>query len=151
MYESVRSGIMRRGRLRLYWEVSGDPITDDYAPDEVSARDMWDLWRERNPGDTLPIWWFVRGPGVIEAAPVGGQQGELWAGRDFLLYFTWPEHEDGSLIRWTDLPVVDKVLSADQSYVKGWFIQTLTGWKPSPLQSVMDVATIERLALRDDY
>lgn len=130
----------RRGPLSLYWEVSCDPISDDYTLEEASAADLWREWRRRYPGDVKQIHWFVQSDdGVFEAAP-GSEMGS----RGFVSFYAWPHYANGTLARWTDLPVVDKLWRPGR-LDKGGFIQEHTGWKPSPLQSVMDAALLDRL------
>lgn len=136
---SRRSGFEKEIELTLYWEVHGDPISDDYLPEEVSAAELWSMWRRRYPDEKLRISWFVEGDGTFEAAPHSGL-----GSSDFLSYFTWPVDGDGNPLRWTDLPVVDKLWNAKRAS-KGGFIQQYSGWKPSPFQQEMDVAMLERV------
>lgn len=94
----------------------------------------------------MEILWFVFSPdgeGIFEAAPFSRSDPEQ---RDFLMYFSWPEDENGDRLRWTSLPVRDKLRRPDHAD-KGGFIQELTGWKPSPLQRLADV---DRLAVACD-
>lgn len=128
--------------LRLYWELSGDPLTDNYTPDEISAEELWDLWIDRYAKPTMDIWWFVAGRGKFEAAPF--HENRLIR-EDFLTYYTWPEDEDGRALQWTRLPVEDKLWTPGRSD-KGGFIQSATGWKPSALQRAADVSLIARAA-----
>jgi hypothetical protein len=127
--------------LRLGWEVQGDPITDDYTPSEVSAYELWSMWRGQNLGDRLAIRWMVRGDGVAELAPFlprGGLE------QDFLTFYTWPVDADGERLRWTDLAIEDKLWNSERAD-KGGFIQEYSGWKPSPFQQEMDVTLLERV------
>lgn len=133
-------GFERRGRLWLSWEVNGDTISDDYTPDGIDAAGLWREWRRRYPGDTQRIHWSVAGDGgIFEAAPHCND-----GMSDFLTYFEWPEDERGNPVNWMALPVENKRWTTRRAD-KGGFIQEFTGWKPSPLQRVMDVAPIERL------
>jgi hypothetical protein len=127
--------------LWLAWEVQGDPITDDYTPSEVSAADLWSMWRQQNAGERLPILWMVRGDGIGELAPFLGGGG---LGQDFLTFYTWPVDAEGERLRWTDLAVEDKLWDNERAD-KGGFIQEYSGWKPSPFQQEMDVALLERV------
>jgi hypothetical protein len=139
-FSSRRAGFERTGvELSLAWEVHGDPVSDNYTPDEASAAELWSIWRDQYPGDRVGISWFVRGDNVAEFAPFSGVTGS-----DFLAYFTWPVDAEGTPLRWTDLPVIDKLWDADHTD-KGGFIQQHSGWKPSPFQQEMDVALIERV------
>lgn len=138
-FSSRRADFTRTIELQLYWEVHGDPVSDDYTPVETPAAELWAAWRRQYPGDKLRIYWSVQGDGLFEAAPHSGS-----GDSDFLTYFTWPEDAEGNRLRWTDLPVVDKLWNP-QSAEKGGFIQEFTGWKPSPFQQEMDVEMIERV------
>lgn len=138
-FSSRRGGIERTSDLCLRWEVHGDPVSDDYTPEEASASELWSIWRRQYPGERLPIHWFVEGDGTLEGAP----HSEL-GGSDFLTHYTWPVNAEGEALRWTDLRVVDKLWNP-QSAAKGGFIQEYSGWKPSPFQQEMDVALLERV------
>jgi hypothetical protein len=43
-FNSLESGVEFEMPLSLYWEINGDPITDDYTPDEISAEELWNIW-----------------------------------------------------------------------------------------------------------
>ncbi len=68
----------RIGELALYWEAHGDPVSDDYDSDDVSASELWRIWRKRYPVDehaeaqcgrgAVHITWFVSSE-VFEGAP----------------------------------------------------------------------------------
>jgi len=135
-------GFERTGSIVLLWEIEGDPISDGYSPDDIDAAELWTHWRRTVPGSVVPIHWYVEGPGLgtFEFAPFQGVDPDLG---DFLTHFTWPVDDGGEPIRWTNLPVADKLWRPGTAH-KGGFIQELTGWKPSPLQELMDVARIER-------
>ncbi|CUM35746.1 hypothetical protein BN2537_457 [Streptomyces venezuelae] len=61
---------------------------------------------------------------------------------DFLTHYTHPAYAvTGQRVNWLRLPVVDPGWNATASN-KGGFIPQATGWKPSPLQSTMDVRQI---------
>jgi hypothetical protein len=135
------SGVEFSTELRLGWEVLGDPVSDDYTPDEISAAELWSIWRRQYKGERLEIWWFVRGDGIAEFAPFSGQG---IGGENFLSFYSWPVDADGTRLRWNDLPVEDKLWNNERAD-KGGFIQEYSGWKPSPFQSEMDVALIERI------
>ena len=137
--------VNRIGELTLLWEAHGDPISDDYLGDEVSARELWRIWRERYPIDeqaearwgvgAVRILWLIAGDAAYERAPhavnISGHDTDT-----FLDHFTMPiEVATGDPIQWSRLPVEDK-LWRDERYDKGGFIQEATGWKPSPLQPV---------------
>ncbi|MFD6921300.1 hypothetical protein ACFV99_13945 [Streptomyces sp. NPDC059944] len=130
--------------LRLYWEVNGDPLTDDYTPDDMNAAELWEMWFSRYwKGDPAKIYWFISGGQVFEGAPFSNNIG----GHDhFLTHFTWPVNSvSGEPVNWVRLPVRDKLWNKDHGD-KGGFIQELTGWKPSPFQASFDAEKIARLA-----
>jgi hypothetical protein len=133
------------GPLSLYWEVEGDPITDNYTPREVSARELWRMWKGRYGGEgTARISWFISGPGFLEMAPVGNEElRSVWS-EDYYSFFAHPVDAAGRSVPWLSLPVVDKMWNAKRAD-KGGFIQQATGWKPSAFQTVMDVGVIERV------
>lgn len=45
--------------LVAYWEVALDPISDDYIPQELDARELFHKWekrvREKYPNGLIPI------------------------------------------------------------------------------------------------
>lgn len=140
-FKARSNGFERSTELRLGWEVHGDPITDDFTPEEASAAELWTRWRNQYGGDRLRIYWTVRGDNVAEHIPFDGQG---VGGEDFLTFFTWPVDADDQPLRWTDLPVEDKLWNSSRAD-KGGFIQEHTGWKPSPFQTEMDVELIDRV------
>jgi len=143
-------GFERTCSLRYFWEVAGDPITDDYLPEETSAGALLMTWSaqawRRYPDGQVPIFWYVQGPdqGVFEAADYCRNLKRTMAENPgyktgFLHYFTWPVDPDtGERINWMTLPVADKFWNLDQAD-KGGFIQEATGWKPSALAPTVDL------------
>jgi hypothetical protein len=134
-----RSGYERDVTLEAGWEVSLDPISDDYTPNEISAYDLFRHWLEKvrheYPNGLVPIYWSVRSVkhGVFEAMPFQCKQGES-PRDDFLTFFTHPEDpETSERLNWLSLPVMDKLWNS-RCADKGGFIQQATGWKPSILQ-----------------
>lgn len=146
-FRGRKSGYERTVPLWLYWELDGDPITDDYYQDEISGFELWRLWRKRYSEDVMKIYWYVVGPGVIEAAPgCGFFEDESGRRQDFLSFFTWPIASDtGDLLKWPELPVANK-LWRPGSAEKGGFIQEATGWKPGPFQATVDIRLLEAVA-----
>lgn len=139
-----RHDVERIGDLTLVWEAHRDPVSDDYDPDEASAREVWRIWRTRYPVDeraeerwgegAVRIAWFVGGD-VFEAAPHAINLSD-YEPDTFLDSFTRPiDVTTGEPIQWTRLPVEDKLWRESRAD-KGGFIQEATGWKPSPLQPV---------------
>lgn len=127
------------GLLQAYWEVSLDPMSDDYTPEEIGATELLKKWADRVTEKYLdhqiPIWWFVECElaGKFESMPFQYLHG-LEVPENFLTFYDWPiEVASGEPVNWLRLPVVDKLWKAEKSN-KGGFIQEATGWKPSPLQ-----------------
>ncbi|MFG1892644.1 hypothetical protein ACGFIP_01295 [Micromonospora zamorensis] len=152
-----QGGHTRTVPLHLYWELDGDPITDDWIPAEITAAELWENWLDRyvnqptRPRPTpcaVTIYWSVQGPGISETAPF-----QDWTGRglrrepeNFLSFYTWPtDPKTDERLQWTRLPVVDKLWRARRAD-KGGFIQEHTGWKPSPLQATVDIDQIAQAA-----
>ena len=132
------------GSLAAYWEVEGDPISDDYTPKEVSALLLLQRWangcKEAYANGLIPIHWFVWSvdAGKFESMPF--QYDHLadvreYPKEDFLSFYGWPINVmSGHLLNsWFSLPVVDKLWNEHHA-AKGGFIQEATGWKPSVLQ-----------------
>jgi len=140
----------------LYWEANLDPISDDYTTDEIGAGELFDRWRGRlTDGDGwsqrlgepwVDVWWSVTTPeiaGTYERAPFESHGYDWLVGADhFLTHFTWPMNADtGEPLNWLRLPVLDKLWRPGQGD-KGGFIEEATGWKPSALQSYVNVETL---------
>ena len=160
----TRDGYTRTVPLWLNWEVHCDPISDDYAVDDVGPDELWREWLQRYPTDdsaeavygpgAVRIWWSIEGPGTFEYAPFQDWRGEnefRREGHDFLGFFSWPEDSvTGEPLQWSRLPVIDKVWRTEhlpQVYtMKGGFIQEATGWKPAPMQPYVNVNQLARMA-----
>ena len=147
--------------LVLHWEPNGSPISDDYLPEEASALELWKRWMDEyadaahrdwptlyRPGE-VPILWSVTTPsvvGVFEPAPHTvdrrGASNPYRLRENFLTHYTDPVHaETGEPLNWARLPVLDRGWSVEH-VDKGGFVQEASGWKPSPLQEVMDVRQV---------
>jgi hypothetical protein len=142
--------------LVLYWELDGDPMTDDWLVDEISAAELWTKWRREYPKDravfdlfgpgAARIYWYVGGASTFDGAPFQDHRGQRYPGSNFLDHFTWPvSAEDGTRVRWPALPVADKLWRTGRAD-KGGFIQELTGWKPSPMQPFISIPQLEGMA-----
>ena len=129
------------GALEAYWEVSSDPISDNYSPDEISAHDLFDIWARKVSGEfsngLVPVHWFVQciSQGKFSSMPFQFEHyPEFSSLENFLTLYTWPVHPvTATRLDWLALPIVDKSWNAKRAD-KGGFIQEATGWKPSPLQ-----------------
>lgn len=123
-YSAKKNGFTRSSALTLYWEVSGDPISDDYTPDDISAEELWELWYPRNvaPDGTAAIYWMLYEP--MEGAPF--EIADLAKGTPHLLDdFTWPhDAKTGERVNFARLPVRDKGWT-QALHSKGGFIQEL--------------------------
>ncbi len=135
-----RTGYGRLGTLWAYWEVSGDPISDDYRPGEILAADLLRLWmdqaKDRYPTGLVPIHWSVESEeqGVFEYIPFQLRHIPEMPKEDFLTFFEWPVNvSTGGRLNWPALPVRDKLWD-ERHADKGGFVQQATGWKPAILQ-----------------
>jgi hypothetical protein len=133
--------------LALYYEINGDPISDNYARDEIEAVELFDMWRRwwdnSYPGEKqVTIHWSVTTPeieGTFEAAPFDVND---LGDENFLHWFTWPVAvDDGEPVNFLMLPVLDKQWNENRGD-KGGFIQEATGWKPAALQSHVTVEAL---------
>jgi hypothetical protein len=140
----TKDGYERKGNLTADWEVAMDPISDDYTPRRINARDLFNIWvkivNEKYPDNLVPIFWFVRGDdtAIFEGMPFQydhlNKETEGLSKEDFLTYFTWPiNSKTGEKLNWFLLQVEDKLWNSKRAD-KGGFIQEATGWKPSILQ-----------------
>ncbi|MFF9982859.1 hypothetical protein [Streptomyces erythrochromogenes] len=143
-FRSLQGGHEHATPLLLSWEVNGDPITDDFTPDEITAEELWNRWfSEIGKKGEAKIYWFVMGSGTFEGAPFARHNP---IGEDFLTYFSWPLRAGtGERLNFLRLPVRDKLWNEKRGD-KGGFIQQHTGWKPSPLQPFLDAETIAKAA-----
>jgi hypothetical protein len=122
-----------------------DALSDDYDSDEIDARGLWRIWRERSPtGERAETRWgegavrlsgLVSGDAAFGCAPfavdISGYESE-----PFLDHYTVPiEVATGDPIQWMRLAIGDKWWR-DGRNDKGGVSQEATGWKPSPLQPV---------------
>jgi hypothetical protein len=150
-FSSRDSGHTRTSELRLGWELNGDPISDNFTPDEIDAEDLLRLWIKKYFPDAgaerlygagmVSIGWFIDGAdsGTFETAPFTAHVFQPATHEDFLSFYTWPRHADtGEPLNWLTLPVRDKLWTAKRSD-KGGFFQQATGWKPAPLQPAVHV------------
>lgn len=139
---SHRTNYEWEGLLEAYWEVTLDPISDDYTPQEIGARELFHKWeklvREKSPGGLIRISWFVqcKEQGKFNLMPFQFNHFPEYAHthEDFLTFFTWPVNSvTGERLNWLTLPVVDKLWNPKRAD-KGGFIQQATAWKPAILQ-----------------
>ena len=128
--------------IEAYWEVSLDPISDDYTPSEIKASDLLERWGEavqqKYPNELIPIFWYVEVKGAsmktFETMPLQYKHLPGMQQEDFLSFFTAPINlTTGKPLNWLDVPVIDKLWNSEKAN-KGGFIQQATGWKPSVLQ-----------------
>lgn len=147
--------------LDAVWEVSLDPMSDQFTPESKTAAELLDLWSEQvgslYPDGLIPIRWYVRGEGQFEYMPFQYEIEED-PREDFLTYNTWPvEAINGERLNWFELPVVDKFWQPGRSD-KGALFSRLPGgnqrsfsrsctfqhfcWlRPSPTESDSNSAT----------
>jgi hypothetical protein len=137
---SLQTAYEWSGSLIARWEVSLDPVSDDYTPDEMSAANLFDRWLERvqkrHTGGLVPIHWFVTcgEQGKFERMPFQFSHDGVEQQEDFLSFFSWPVNAaTGERLNWLRVPVADKGWNGQRAD-KGGFIQEVTGWKPAILQ-----------------
>lgn len=143
--ESLRSNHTKTLALFAYWEAAYDPMSDDYIPEEIAAAPLFDMWAATvarlYPGGLIPIFWFVKGHGFLEGMPHEYNHYDHTP-ENLLTYFTHPVHkETGQRLNWAELPVSNKLWDKRHGD-KGGFIQSATGWKPSPLQPFVYLPTL---------
>ncbi|MFJ2279258.1 hypothetical protein ACIOEZ_34480 [Streptomyces sp. NPDC087866] len=152
--------------LGLLPEFTGDPITDDYVPDDITALELWTMWvqkyansqHDKHPGEYSPgevrIHWSVTTPerlGTFELAPHSYDARAACTtlyipAENFATIYTPPVHAiTGEPLNWLRLPVLDRGWNSTVGH-KGGFIQEVTGWKPAPLQSSVDVRQLAAAA-----
>jgi hypothetical protein len=145
------SGYEVLAELVAYWEVYGDPISDKYMPDDMSAKDLLALWVRlygtKVERGLIPIYWFVSCSAqcIFDGMPFQHQHHpEVGLGEDFLTHYDWPvDPTTGARLNWLTLPVVDKLWNKTRAD-KGGFIQEATGWKPSILQPFVALESLLR-------
>lgn len=143
-----RSGHEALADLVAYWEVHGDPISDEYTPTDTSAADLLTLWVSRYGSKAerglVPIYWFVScsAPGIFESMPFQHGHDPEFTHEDFLTHYEWPvDPNTGAQLNWLSLPVVDKLWNTTRAD-KGGFIQEATGWKPGILQPFVPLESL---------
>jgi hypothetical protein len=121
--------------LELGWFLDWDSISDEYTPNEISAKDLFSMWLERiGDVETMRIRWWI--PRLRESAPFTDEE------EDFLTFYSWPVNaETGERLNWLTLPIADKGWNGHHAE-KGGFIQEVTGWKPSALQRSVHIPTL---------
>ena len=147
-YGRDRTGL----RIALYWEAHGDPITDDYTPEDIDAFELLRMWLKYVgstdialyglPKEQVPIFWYLRfspspdfgGAPFCEMSKILAKA-HGWCVENFFTYFDWPTSEQtGEPINFLTLPVADKLWNHRQAN-KGGFIQEALQWKPAAYQS----------------
>jgi hypothetical protein len=138
------------GVIKAVWEVSFDPISDDFTPIETNAQDLFKLWVKKveveYPDGLIPIFWFVDFKGsnisTLEWMPFQFEHTSHIPNENFLTFFTRPVNSvTNQPLNWFTLPVIDKQWNSKHSN-KGGFIQEATGWKPSVLQPYIYLPTL---------
>ena len=138
--------------LCFVYQVEGSSISDNFTPGKCSPVVLWHGWVESMKKYDLtrvPIHWFIQSEmaGIFEAA----RGLSRWEPKDGTLHRRWvddfdqPRYLNGAPFRWLDLPVLDQGWSRE-THSSGGFIQELTGWKPSPLQPVVNALQIKHLS-----
>lgn len=145
--EALPCDVARRGRggiarhdLVLYYELNGDPVSDDFYPDETNAHELFDIWMRRyGQGEDVDIWWFVMGDRLVESA-----LRYLPGDQCYEDYYALPRVA-GHEIPLASLPVIQKRWTKAQPD-KGGFIPQATGWAPAPMQRSVSPLMLSALA-----
>lgn len=118
-------------------EIYGEKgVFQDYAPEEISADDLFRMWvgmvrsRPEHKSGFVDIWWSVCFSDQVELAPFMGHLCECPT-----IYDYWHQC-GGEPFNWMTCPVADTKWNNHRRKTRyTGFIQEVTGWKPSPLQS----------------
>ncbi|MFI5534525.1 hypothetical protein ACIA8O_38920 [Kitasatospora sp. NPDC051853] len=158
LFNAVRNNYPNAEELVLRWEAHNERSFRDHAPLDVDALALWHQWTDDvadylhsedplryRPGD-VHITWTISTPsgnGIAEYAPhheLSPFLKTLPDPEDFLTHYTHPVHaETGERLNWLRLPVIDRRWNAGGRHSGHGFIQDAIGWKPGPLQPVMNV------------
>jgi hypothetical protein len=145
---SLRAGgYTFEGFFEAHYEVELDPISDDYDPEEISAKELFSIWLpqvlEIYPNGLVPITWFISCEEHMKYEFMPFQNWNLIGKmEDFLDRYTWPvDTESGRKMNFLSLKVRDKRWAKRNDH-KGGFIQECTGWKPSALQPYIYVPSL---------
>lgn len=154
--QNLRTGFEPEGTLEAYWEVSNDPISDEYTPQEIDATELFGMWAKlvkgKYPNGLIPIYWFVDYQGgnvsTFEGMPFQHNHFPNYKTENFLTFFTWPVNTvTNEPLNWLTLSVKDKLWTPENAD-KGGFIEQATGWKPAILQPYVYLPALES-ALRN--
>ncbi|MFF1320643.1 hypothetical protein ACFVZZ_14595 [Streptomyces chartreusis] len=168
-FRSRESGYAYRQELVLAASPAIGDVIDADVRGAQSALVLWPLWaadahlyHERwpdsfRPGE-IPISWTVMTRpgtegGIYERAPFHPDERRLPGlpmadepTEDFLTFHTEPLLADNEeRMNWLRLEVLDRAWN-ETGADRGGFIQEATGWKPSPLQAIMNVIDVARAA-----
>ncbi|MFJ6140547.1 hypothetical protein [Kitasatospora sp. NPDC092286] len=158
LFSAARNNYPNAHELVLRWEAHGERLFRDNAPADIDALTLWRQWADctadelhtddpvrYRPGD-VHITWTISTPtgnGIAEYAPHYERspfQKTLPDPEDFLTHYTHPVHSvTGERANWLRLPVVDRRWNTGGQDSGHGFIQDAIGWKPGPLQPVMNV------------
>ncbi|MEV7122252.1 hypothetical protein [Kitasatospora griseola] len=158
-FRSLASGYELEHELVLRWEPDGQRyFIRDHDPSHTPAAVLWHRWSAQaadqlhlahpdrfEPGDAH-ITWTIRTPDfdvIAEYAPLPEPDPvpEREPTETFLSHFTHPVNSaTREPVDWLRLPVADMRWNTGRSDAGRGFIQdALLGWKPAPLQPLMNV------------
>jgi hypothetical protein len=158
LFNAVRNNYPNAHELVLYWEPEAERQFMDHDPRQAPAVSLWREWADFmadqlhdehptrfQPGD-VHITWSIRTPsgnGIAEYAPhlqPNPVVESLDHDENFLTHYTHPVHAvTGERVNWLRLPVADRRWNTSGLDSGRGFIQDAIGWKPGPLQPVMNV------------
>ncbi|MFE5586918.1 hypothetical protein [Kitasatospora sp. NPDC056531] len=158
MFSALRNNYPEVRELVLHWEPAAERQFTDHDPKKTPAVDLWREWatfmadrlHDERPGQFRPgdvhITWSIRTPegdGIAEYAPhlfPDPTVESLAHDENFLTYYTHPVHSaTGERVNWLRLPVSDRHWNTGGTDSGRGFVQDAIGWKPGPLQPVMNV------------
>ncbi|MBY5948780.1 hypothetical protein [Photobacterium rosenbergii] len=137
------------GQMVAKYEVNFTDWACSYAG-ELDVNELFDWWveeaRQHYPSGYIDIQWFVSlydQPFKPEFFP---EEDSLPWENDFLDYFSHPvEIETGESVNWASLPVIHPRWD-DECKQAGGFIEQVTGWKPTLLQSRVSIDSLVEAA-----
>ncbi|MDG2845351.1 hypothetical protein P7M67_00510 [Vibrio parahaemolyticus] len=131
-----------KGKMVAKYIIHPTWFSYDYSK-RLDALELFELWvsaaREKYPSGFVNIVWLVNVEGQSIAPMLIPRQPICLGEKSFLFYFSEPWCEEtGQLIDWSTLPV--EFPKWDENELDGHgFIEHVTGWQPSILQTKVSI------------